>query len=187
MPLFPSRNVLGCSLEQNPWNLSDKALANIQPCGLGINPWKAGPSPQPGQGRAPPGQAGHLSLKERWGHWWLLGWESPSVLLCPQQMTQRCLLQIVATHTAPQDSFFSGCSYGTQWISLKKNPDEETQLISQAVSGASALLSFSPAERFCPAIEFSFAQTQEGRQRIMKPCIPLASKCSCGGKGFFWR
>lgn len=120
MPLFPSRNVLGCSLEQNPWNLSDKALANIQPCGLGINPWKAGPSPQPGQGRAPPGQAGHLSLKERWGHWWLLGWESPSVLLCPQQMTQRCLLQVVATHTAPQDSFFSGCSYGTQWISLKK-------------------------------------------------------------------
>lgn len=42
------------------WNLSDKALANIQPSGLGINPWKAGPSPQlgqdwAGQGRDPPG------------------------------------------------------------------------------------------------------------------------------------
>lgn len=77
LPLLPSRSVLGCSLERSLWNLSDKALANIQPSGLGINPWKAGPSPQlgqdrAGQGRDPPGWA-----------FWTFVTRGVSLELCP--------------------------------------------------------------------------------------------------------
>lgn len=187
VPLFPSRSVLGYGLEQSLWNLSHKALANIQPRGLGINPWKARPSPQDwaGQGRDPPGWPGHLSLKEQWGHWWLLGWESPSILLCPQQMSQSCFLQVGANHSPPQDSLFLAVAVAHNASLWGKQMRKLDSFHKQRAEPP--LHSFSPAERFCAAMEFSFAQTRERRQRIMKPSIPLASKCSCGGKGFFWR
>lgn len=189
VPLFPSRSVLCYSSEQSLWNLSHKALANTQPSGLGINPWKAGPSPQlgqdwAGQGRAPPGWAGHLSPKEHWGHWWLLGWESPWILLCPQLMAQSCLSQVVAAHPAPQDSLFLAVVVAHNASLWEK---QMRKLNSFHNHRAEPLPCSSSAEHFYAAIESSFIQTQERRQRIMKPCIPLASKCSCGGKGFFWR